>query len=245
MQNGDAVTGQENRGARLIRCVDIDDDWNLVLRSYGMDSLHISRAFKATDLLSPKIGKQTFAERIDTLKPFADCIRKHFEYGIATAIDVAAFKAMSKAAKKQLGNAENAHYVAFLQGMMGFLHHLRPEDRISFICDDDEETAFNCYQFYRRARKVYPPANDHFVAISFADDRYFPALQAADFLASLTRMRARNEFFKTPYDDVALFEYLTAPQPLFTWGTGFWDKERLGIWDPKLEARTKAQKRHV
>jgi hypothetical protein len=229
--------------AAASRIQSFDDEWNSVLRSYDMDFLHTSRAFKANAPLSPKIRKQTFAERIETLKPFADCIRKHFECGIATAVDVAAFKAMSPGAKKQLGRIENPHYMAFTSGMAGFHHHLRGDDRVSFICDDDEETAWNCYQFYRQVRKIDAFSRKHFISISFADDKSFPALQAADFLSSLTRMRARFDFFGTPYDYAALFDYLTAPQPLFMWGVSFYDKTKLEEWDPKLAARNHPHRR--
>ncbi|HEY1578419.1 MAG TPA: DUF3800 domain-containing protein [Terracidiphilus sp.] len=219
-----------------------DDEWNSILRSYELDVLTMKRAFKAHVPLSPRIRKQTFAERIETLKPFADCIRKHLEYGVAIAVDVVAFKSMSPGAKRQLGNAENPHYLAFLQGMTSFLHHLRRDDRVSFICDDDEETAWNCYQFYRQVRKIDPVCKKLFVSISFAQDHSFPALQAADFLAALSRMRARYLFFGTPYDYAPLFEYLTTPQPLFNWGVGFWDKDKLKAWEPRLVARNKKNK---
>jgi hypothetical protein len=211
-----------------------EDEWYSILRSYEMGSLTMKRAFKAHVPLSPKIRKQSFAGRIETLKPFADCIRKHFEYGIAVAIEVEAFKHMSPQAKKQLGGVENPHYLAFLQGMMAFVHHLRSDDRISFICDDDEETAWNCYRFYRRVRKIHSVSKKHFVSISFADDQSFPALQAADLFSSLVRMRARSLFFRTPYDYASLFSYLTAPQPRFTWGVALWDKDKLKKWDGKL-----------
>lgn len=185
-----------------------EDEWNSILRSYEMKSLTMKQAFRAQVPLSPKIRKQSIAERIETLKPFADCVRNHFEYGIAVAVDVAAFKSLSPQAKKKLGMIENPHYLAFLQGMMACVHHLQDGDRISFICDDDEETAWNCYQFYRRVRKIYPLAKKHFASISFADDESFPALQAADLFSSLARMRARYLFFRTPYDYASLFSYL-------------------------------------
>lgn len=220
-----------------------DDEWNSILRNYEMDFLTMKRAFRASVPLSPRIRKQSFAERIETLKPFADCIRKHFEFGSAIAIDVVAFKDMSPGAKKQLGKIENPHYLAFVQAMAGFQHHLRSDDRISFICDDDEETAWNCYQFYRRVRKIDPVSRKHFISISFAEDQAFPALQAADFLSALTRMRARYEFFGAPYDYSPLFDYLTAPQPLFNWGVGFWNKAKLTAWEPKLVARNHPQRR--
>lgn len=224
------------------RIQSFDDEWNGILRSYEMDFLTMKRAFKANAPLSPRIRKQSFAERIEALKPFADCIRKHFEYGIAAAVDVAAYKALSRGAKKQLGGSDNPHYLAFLQGMLGFVKHLRSDDRISFICDDDEETAWNCYLFYRRVKRVFPQYRKHFISISFAEDQSFPALQAADLFSSLIRMQARALFFGTPYDYASLLEYLTAPQPLFKWGVGFWDKDKLSAWQPKLEARNKPNK---
>ena len=72
--------------AAASRIQSFDDEWNSILRVYEMDSLHMSRVFKAHVPLSAKIRKQSFAERIETLKPFADCIRKHFEYGMAMAL---------------------------------------------------------------------------------------------------------------------------------------------------------------
>jgi hypothetical protein len=214
-----------------------EDDWNSILRGYEMGALHMSKAFNANLPLSPKIRKQSFAERIETLKPFADCIRKHFEYGVAIAVDVAAYQGLSKNSRNSLGGSENPHYLAFMQGIAALLHHVREDDCVSFICDDDAETAWNCYQFYRRIRKISEDARKHFISISFAEDDSFPALQAADLLSSLTRMEARYLFFKTPYDYKELFNYLTAPQPLFNWGTGFWDKRKLAVWEPKLEER--------
>ena len=220
-----------------------EDEWNSILRAYEIDVLTMKKAFKAHVPLSPKIRKQSFSDRIETLKPFADCIRKHFEFGSAIAVDVAAYRDMSAGAKKQLGGSENPHYLAFMQGIAGVLKHVRSDDRVSFICDDDADTAWNCYQFYRRIRKIHDGARKHFISISFADDKSFPALQAADLLSSLTRMQARFSFFRTPYDYRPLFDNLTAPQPLFNWGTGFWDKEKLAAWDPKLSARSLSSRR--
>jgi hypothetical protein len=220
-----------------------EDEWNGILRAYEMDALHMNKAFRAKVPLSPKIRKQSFSDRIETLKPFADCIRKHFEFGSAIAVDVVAYRDMSAGAKKQLGDTENPHYLAFMQGIAGVLKHVRSDDRVSFICDDDADTAWNCYQFYRRIRKIHDGARKHFISISFADDKSFPALQAADLLSSLTRMRARFLFHGTPYDYAPLFSYLTAPQPLFNWGVGFWDKAKLAEWEPKLAARSTKQRK--
>ena len=214
-----------------------DDEWNSILRRYEMEYLTMKRAFKPTVPLSRVIRKQSFAERIDVLKPFADCIRKHLEFGIATSLDVAAFRNISPRAKKNLGGSENPHYIVFLSGIMAALRHLRQDDKMSLICDDDEETALDCYKFYRRVRKIDERCRRHFVSLSFADDSSFPLLQAADMLAALIRMRSRFAFFRTPYDYADLFNYLTAVQPHFTWGVSIWGKEELAAFDEKQMKR--------
>lgn len=219
-----------------------DDAWNNVLRVYQMPYFTAKNAFRENVPMG-KFSKHSVAKRIEVLKPFADCIRKHFECGVTAAVDVAGFSALSRAARKQLGNIDNPHFLAFLQCVMGSLKHMHSDDRISFICDDDEGTAWDCYQFYRQARRIYPLSKKHFVSIAFADDKQFPALQAADMLSSLVRMQARLEFFGTTYDYAPLFDYLTTPQPLFMWGRNFWDKAKLAAWDPKLVARNHLQSR--
>jgi hypothetical protein len=216
-----------------------DDQWKNVLRVYKMDYFTAKDAFRENKSLG-KFSKHSVATRIEVLKPFADCIRKHFECGVTAAVDVAEFNALSRAARKQLGNMDNPHFLAFLQSVMGSLKHVRDDDRISFICDDDEGTAWDCYRFYRQARRIHPPSQKHFISIAFADDKHFPALQAADMLSSLVRMHARFKFFGTRYDYEPLFEYLTTPQPQFNWGIGFHDKAKLAEWSLKLEERNKS-----
>jgi Protein of unknown function (DUF3800) len=213
-----------------------DDTWNHILRVYQMDYFTAKDAFRE-NIPMGKFSKHSVAKRIEVLKPFADCIRKHFECGVSAAVQVEGFSALSPGARKQLGRMSKPHFLAFLQSVVGCIKHVRDHDRISFICDDDEETAWDCYQYYRRARKILPLAQKHFVSIAFADDKHFPALQAADLLSSLVRMHARLRFLGTGYDYEPLFEYLTKPLDQFNWGVGFHDKAALAAWDLKLAAR--------
>lgn len=225
--------------APLSRVQVFENEWRGILRSYEMECLTMKRAFKAHTPLSRVIRKQSFAERIETLKPFADCVHRHFEYGIATAVDVGAYKQFSVAGKKKFGGSDNPHYVAFLTGMVAILKHLHGDDKISLICDDDEETAWNCYRLYRRVRKIHEGCQRTLVSLSFAEDKSFPALQAADFLSALTRMRARYLFANTPYDYAPLFDYLTTPKLPFKWGVLFFDKAKLDELEPLPTKRRK------
>jgi hypothetical protein len=222
----------------------LEDDWNGLLRRYEMPYLSMKEALRLKKPLSKQVKAHSARERIDALKPFADCIRGHVELGIAITVDVDAYAAMSVEGRRRLGGSPDPHYLAFMSGIMGPVVHVQDRDFVSVICDDDEQAAINCFQFYRRIRKVHKLAHDKLVSISFAQDRQFPPLQGADFIASLVRLEAHRQFEQRPYDYRELFLYLTAPDSpgAMRWGMAFYDKQRLtemGSWLAKAPLGTK------
>jgi Protein of unknown function (DUF3800) len=195
---------------------EFDKQWNYQLRRTGMSALHMVDAYRIGKKLSPTIGPQTLKERINELKPFADCVK--------------------------LG------------------------ERIGIMCDDDEETAWNCindylglgvacvfevegcYALYRRVKKLKPEAKRSLAALTFANDEHFPALQAADMLSFLCRMEANRQFYGTPYDFLPLFKYLTRERgtSAITWRVAFKDKtalEPLGVSLAKPKPTKRQQRR--
>lgn len=215
----------------------LEEDWNSLLRKYEMPYLHMQQALRLSKPLSKKIKAHSAPERIDALKPFADCIREHVELGIAITVDVDAYAAMSVEGRRRLGGSPDPHYLAFMSGIMGPVLYVQEQDFVSLICDDNEETAINCFQFYRRIRKLHKPAHDKLVSISFAQDKQFPALQSADFIASLVRLEAHRQFERRPYDYRELFLHLIAPgsTAAMRWGIAFYDEQRLSKMSKKLE----------
>ena len=101
------------------------------------------------------------------------------------------------------------------------------------ICDDDEQTAINCFKFYRKVRIVNATSRQRLAAITFADDKSFRALQAADMLSSLMRLDTYRQF----YDYKPLFDHLTKPRrPSFIqWKVGYYGKMELLGLSHKLE----------
>jgi hypothetical protein len=215
----------------------LEEDWNILLRKYELPYLHMKEALRLKKPLSKKVKAHSARERIAALKPFADCIREHVELGIAITVDVDAYAAMSVEGRKRIGGSPDPHYLAFMSGIMGPVVYVQERDFVSLICDDDEETAINCFQFYRRIRKVDKMAHDKLVSISFAQDKQFPALQGADFVASLVRLEAHRQFEQRPYDYRELFLHLTAPSSPggMRWGIAFYDKQKLATMGKKLE----------
>jgi hypothetical protein len=161
-----------------------DDAWNTLLR---LSEKH-----------GPKMPRgQTASERIKALIPFADCINQHFELGLVQALDIAGFNAMSKDARAKIGSPNDPYFIAFMRGGGEVLDYAHDEDKVSIICDDDRATALDCYRHYRGLCTAHEKWRDKIISLTFADDRYFPALQAADMLAFYPGWNPRDFFIVT------------------------------------------------
>lgn len=196
--------------------------------------------------LSEKVGdlmpaKQTEAERNDALMPFSDCINEHFEHGLLQAMDVEGFNAMSKNARAQLGNTTDPYYIAFVRGIQELIRYVQADDKISIICDDDVETAWACYHHYRGIRRADPVVRDKTVSLTFADDKHFPALQAADMLAFLARLEAKMRFYGGRYSFRKVYLSLTTDRGVgFTkWSAMFADRRMIQGLSDALDQATK------
>lgn len=220
------------------RVQEFEEDWKQLLRSSEIPALSMKRALRRTRRLSPCIDAQSAAERTEVLKPFALCIRKHFEIGVAIAIDVPAYARMSTLAKKKIGGSDDPFYMAFLCGVMAPSKRLRDEDRLSIICDDDEGTALHCYKAYRTVKKKETFLHSKLSALTFADDEIFVPLQGADMFASLVRLEARRRFRHEYYEYLSLFQELTHPGSVpsdIKWVLGFFNKDKMEYTGEGLE----------
>jgi len=191
-----------------------DEDWEIILRKYGLKSLHAVKAIRPSQALG-KLGVQTLSERIEALKSFVDCINKHMELVLMLAWDVAGFQEMSPTSLNKIGNPDTPHYIAFTRGMLKLVdYYHRQDDKVNLVCDDDEETSEICYYHYKALRNVYRKARKRVISITFANDYHYPALQAADLVALLCRLDAHREFHGTPYDCEPLLTYAVQPRTL-------------------------------
>src|SRR6267142_3593096 len=109
----------------------LDDAWNSLLRQNGLADLHMKRASDYSRRLSDKIPKQTLEERIEALKPFADCINDHLEFGLIQAWDVKGFFALSDTARQKLGDAKDPYFTAFARGIIEVVDYAQDGDHIS------------------------------------------------------------------------------------------------------------------
>ncbi len=183
-----------------------NDGWNGLLRQYDLSEFHMARASRYSRSWG-SVPKQSMAERIEAIKPFADCIGENLELGLIEAWDVKGFKAIPPEARAKVGNPQDPYYLAFVRALLELADYVQGNDVLSLICDHDEETAWDCYRHYKGVQKVSERVRKKTVCISFADDKFFPALQAADMVAFLTRHEAREEFYKIRNEWLSLFNY--------------------------------------
>src|SRR5438067_12422000 len=86
---------------------DFDKHWEDQLRRTGLDGLHWVKARRHNQPLSHKIGAQTFKQRIDELKPFADCVNDYLGLGLACTFEVTGWTSFAPDSKKLLGGSDN------------------------------------------------------------------------------------------------------------------------------------------
>jgi len=223
-------------GASPSQLMEFDKQWENQLRRTGMEALHWVKARRYGKALSRKIGPQTLEERIADLKPFADCINDYLGVGVALSFEVHGYTSFAPQSKQLLGGSDNPFYMQFLRTVMLLVDYAKPEEHISMMCDENEETAWNCYLLYRKVKEVDPTAGRRLVALTFANDVYFPALQAADMLSFLCREQALGQFYGIDYEYHEFFRYLTKPRgsSSLEWRVAFKNEKDLKKLDKSL-----------
>jgi hypothetical protein len=208
-------------------------EWETLLRSYGLgEELHMSRVGDLAQACGPRMPAwQTYDERTEALKPFADCINQHCEIGFIQAWDVKGYNHLSLEAKKRLGGSHDPYQLAFIRGLIEILNHVGEQDHLDVVADDDDLTAWDSYIHYRAIAKAIPEIAKKLAGITFAKSQYFPPLQAADMVAFLARKEAAARFYGKNNEFKNLTDYLvTEPAPgvgIMRWFMMFADERQL------------------
>jgi hypothetical protein len=218
-----------------------DDAWKALLRTYQIPALHMALASRLSRKYGPLMpANQTETERIEGLKEFADCINAHAELGLMQAMEVKGFNALSKNARAKLGSPTDPYYIAFMRGVLEIIDYIGEDDRVSLICDDDAETALDCYRHYRALRRASERIRKKTISLSFADDTYFPSLQAADMVAFLSRLEAKRHFYRDHYSFPALFYHMVKERGSgnMAWRKVFLDENKMKEISDRMDKRS-------
>jgi hypothetical protein len=220
------------------------DEWGSLLYRNGLQLLTAKDALNARRPLSQKNTRVGVNERNQDLSPFLACIRKHLSVVTGVTIDVRAFKTLPSHFFQTYG--DDPAFMAFARALLKVVEFTPGQDKISFICDDEEKLAFPMYRLYRRIKTVYPAARNKLVGITFADDRVLFGLQAADLVAGLLRREAERKWLRVQYDSLPLFQALSkSPEKgerIWDLSIAFADKRSLIAVAESLKAERDKQK---
>jgi hypothetical protein len=130
----DPVVSISGVGATSARLAKFSTEWETLLRSYGIgEELHMSRVAQLSQACGHRMpAGQTIDERIEVLKPFADCINHHCEIGLIQAWDVKGYNCLSLEAQRSLGGSNDPYQLAFIRDLLGVLDYLGVRPRIAF-----------------------------------------------------------------------------------------------------------------
>jgi hypothetical protein len=206
------------------------EEWARCLYVNGLPTLTMKEALRHRYPLSEKNPALGAEARTEALLPFIAAIRKHLWIISGIALDVAAFNGMPSHYHELFG--KDPFFTAFLRQLLEILEITHAEDKLTMICDDEEQMALPMYKLYRRVKLIHPEARNKLKALTFGDDEWMHGLQAADLVSSIIRMEAGKRFLKTPYDYEKLFAELTK-QPNRDAGESIWGCT-IGFIDRKM-----------
>ncbi len=182
-------------------------EWGRLLAINGI------KEFSAKDAFNPRrpLGKKNSAigvrKRTGALRPFIRCIRNNLLVVTGVTVDVPAFNELPSHLYQIYG--KDPAFMAFMRALLYVLDFTPPKDKISFICDDEEQMALPFYRMYRRIKKIWPGAKEKLAAISFVDSSVLWGVQAADLVSALMRLEAGRLWFKKDYNYRTLFKQLS------------------------------------
>jgi Protein of unknown function (DUF3800) len=221
--------------------IDFANEWGRLLYRNGLPALSAKNVLNARRPLSRKNRRVGIKERIEDLAPFVACIRKHLQVIIGVTVDVRAFKKLPAHFFQTYG--ADPVFVAFARSMLEVIGFTPERDKVSFVCDDEEEVAVHVFRLYRRVKRIFPRARNKLVAITFADDKSLFALQAADLVSSIMRLEAGRRMLRAKYDYLPLFKALSKSpernEKLWNVQIAFGDKRMLTDLCDSLSAERK------
>jgi len=206
---------------------EFDSQWKGLLRQYGLSELHMKKMSRLSQQIGTRfLPRQTGLQRVELLKPFADCINKFMEVGMLQVWDSKGFSFLPKKQREALGGVKDPYHLAFIRGLDEVAEYCPVNEQVLMICDDDTETAWECYRMYRALKNASPNVGKKVKSLAFADSETFPALQAADLAAYLGRKEGELRWRSKRYIFHDLLNHLTDDQTpgKMIWKAGFFDE---------------------
>ncbi|MGA3085561.1 MAG: DUF3800 domain-containing protein [Thermodesulfobacteriota bacterium] len=162
-------------------------EWVKLLKQHNLPPGSPAKYLHVTDFLAGereyKTLKSLGRQRVEIVNEFITVIREHIEFGVTAAVSSAAYQSATNGIKNRYKPKEFC-FERVLRLLME--SSATPSDEaISVICDDSS-SAGHMLGAFTKLRKKSQNLRDRLGSITFADDRFFQPMQAADLLACIT-----------------------------------------------------------
>jgi hypothetical protein len=164
-----------------------DREWKALLKNHDLPRLHTSDFLNVGGEYKSLQDTVPYTRRVEIIQQFIAVIQNRILCGISVGLDSAAFKEIFLAER----NKPKPELFCFYRAVrLTIQRSLIPGWQGAFpmimVFDDAHEHSMRFYRAYREIRSRSSHARASFAGICFADDRFVPALQAADLLACAT-----------------------------------------------------------
>jgi hypothetical protein len=205
------------------------DEWQHLQLKYRIQRIHM------TEFYTECLRRNWTREQADSvLTEFIDVIRNNVFCGFAVGLDGRYFRAKHEnAGKKGVNPALFAVEQMLIAMQQACVMQIGPNSvpLIQLHFDEDGKDSIECYKLISQLRRKRPEIARLIGSITFADDKFFPALQAADILANLTNRYWRdilaNGVDAPPPPMLERLLSPTEPGVAFMWPGEYWNAEKI------------------
>lgn len=196
--------------------------WAAALEQFGMNELHTAEFMGLHGQYSNlrrRWGQGRERKKDKALTALATVIKKTMSKGVGAGIDAKYYRSMSQKFRDANGDP---FYIAFQevirQSMKYVLAYskfyaLGQDVKISLIFDQNEDQAEQCLKILNKLKKIHADIRERITGICFCDRRSYAPLQAADFIAYVTKKEIERRIHKSSDVPSKWFASLSARNP--------------------------------
>jgi hypothetical protein len=161
----------------------LSERWLALLKENGIAYLSMKEAFNFRGEFKGWRPRATERDRL--LVKLAETAQPFIGFHLSSPMSTKQFSALSAKEKAKLVNHQ---YLGFETGIRATAQKANsPEMKIQVYCDSSDEYSRQCLDLYIKLRSKNQDLRERCIAITFAEDRYFPPLQLADMLSYCVR----------------------------------------------------------
>jgi hypothetical protein len=170
-------------------------EWNNCRFAWGVPPLHRRYLIEPErdksgewQEIKARWGQDWERKRDAMLDEFGRILRDSHLAAVGSVVDAAYFRSMPDSNwKKGMKDPLFLGLFTLLMESLDRIDVLNRSMSLAVVIDDDPQYAKDCYDLLTQLKNMFPRVRERISAITFADDKQYPALQMADLIAHESR----------------------------------------------------------